>query len=60
MKKTKSGMKQIDFKIPESYLESLDELVDKGFYANRAEAMRTAIMDLLKKHGEFRIEYEQG
>ena len=56
MKKPKSGMKQIDFKIPESYLKSLDDLVEKGFYANRAEAMRTAIMDLLKKHGDFKYE----
>jgi Arc/MetJ-type ribon-helix-helix transcriptional regulator len=34
--------------VPELYLEKLDQLVDAGFYPNRAEAVRIAIRDLLK------------
>lgn len=41
-------MKLITLRVPELYLEKLDQLVDAGFYPNRAEAVRIAIRDLLK------------
>ncbi|MEM1724530.1 MAG: ribbon-helix-helix domain-containing protein [Thermoplasmata archaeon] len=42
-------MKLITVKIPETFLEGLDELVKKGFYSSRSEAIRVAIRELLKK-----------
>ena len=36
-------------KIPEIYLEGIDELVKLGRYSSRSEVIRTAIRDLLKK-----------
>lgn len=41
-------MKIVTLYLPELYIKQLDELVKKNMYANRAEAMRTAIRDLLK------------
>ena len=46
-------MKQICLYIPEIYLKLLDELVDLGFYPNRAEEIRLAIRSLLSNHGKF-------
>ena len=40
-------MKLITLHIPEIYLESLEELVKKKYYPNRAEAIRVAVRDLL-------------
>jgi len=40
-------MKLITLHIPEVYLEDLEELVEERYYPNRAEAIRTAIRDLL-------------
>ena len=34
--------------LPVSYMEGLEELVRRGFYPNRAEAIRVAVCDLLK------------
>lgn len=42
-------MRIITVKIPESYLEGLEELVNIGRYSSRSEAIRAAIRDLLKK-----------
>lgn len=39
----------ITVKIPETYLEGLEELVNTGRYTSRSEAIRAAIRDLLKK-----------
>lgn len=36
-------------KIPELYLEGIDELVKDGRYSSRSEVIRTAIRDLLKR-----------
>ena len=49
-------MKLITLRIPERYIVELDQLVAEGHYPSRAEAMRTAIRDLLSdevwvKHG---------
>jgi Arc/MetJ-type ribon-helix-helix transcriptional regulator len=39
----------ITVKIPESYLEGLEELVNTGRYTSRSEAIRAAIRELLRK-----------
>ena len=44
-------MRRIAFYIPESYLESLDQLVESKIVPSRAEAIRLAIRDYLKLHG---------
>ena len=40
-------MKLTTFKLPQTYLSALDELVLNGIYANRSEAIRSAIRELL-------------
>lgn len=42
-------MRIITVKIPESYLEGLEELVNTGRYTSRSEAIRAAIRELLRK-----------
>ena len=42
-------MRLVTVKIPEIYLEGIDELVKLGRYSSRSEVIRTAIRDLLKK-----------
>lgn len=42
-------MRLISVYVPEIYLEGLDELVKKGMYKDRSEAIRVAIRDLLKR-----------
>jgi len=46
---SKMRMKLISVKLPEVYLEGIEELVKTGFYPNRSEAIRVAIRDLLKR-----------
>lgn len=41
----------ITLHVPEAKLAAVNELVNQGFYPNRAEAIRTAINDLLRAHG---------
>ena len=40
-------MKLITLHLPEPYIQALDKLVDEKYYPNRAEAIRTAVRDLL-------------
>ena len=40
-------MKLITIHIPEPYIRDLDRLVNEDLYPNRAEAIRTAVRDLL-------------
>jgi len=42
-------MRLVTVKIPEIYLEGIDELVKLGRYSSRSEVIRTAIRDLLKR-----------
>uniref|UniRef100_A0A7C2V9E6 Ribbon-helix-helix protein, CopG family n=1 Tax=Ignisphaera aggregans TaxID=334771 RepID=A0A7C2V9E6_9CREN len=42
-------MRIITVKMPESYVEAIDELVRIGRYASRSEVIRAAIRELLKK-----------
>lgn len=50
-------MKLVSVHIPEAYLRGLEALVKAGYYPNRAEAIRSAVRDLLmreawRKHSE--------
>ena len=42
-------MKMITLYLPEPYLEALDRLVNERYYPNRAEAIRTAILDMIRE-----------
>lgn len=42
-------MRLITVKMPEVYVEGLDELVRIGRYSSRSEVIRVAVRDLLKK-----------
>ena len=42
-------MKTISVNIPEAFVKGLEDLVKKGLYANRSEAIRVSIRDLLKR-----------
>jgi len=44
-------VKTITLNVPESYLGCLDDLVRQGMYPSRAEAIRTAVRDLLIHEG---------
>ena len=43
----------VTVKMPEKYIELLDVLVRMGLYSSKSEAIRTAVRDLLVKHGFF-------
>jgi len=49
-------LRLITVKLPELYVEGIDELVKIGRYRNRSEVIRVAIRDLLKKELWFREE----
>ncbi len=40
----------ISFHIPKSYVEMLDELVRRGVYPSRSEAIRAALRELVNKY----------
>ncbi|MCK4310079.1 MAG: transcriptional regulator [Methanomicrobia archaeon] len=42
-------MRLISVQIPELYLEGMDIMVVSGYYANRSEAIRIAVRDLIVK-----------
>lgn len=42
-------MRVITVKLPDVYIEGIDELVKLGKYASRSEAIREAIRDLLRR-----------
>jgi Arc/MetJ-type ribon-helix-helix transcriptional regulator len=42
-------MRLVTVKVPEIYLEGIDELVRLGRYSSRSEVIRTALRDLLRK-----------
>jgi len=45
----KSHLRLVSIHLPESYVYGLDELVDKGLYPSRSEAIRVAVRDLLMR-----------
>ncbi len=44
-----TAMKLITVKMPEIYVDGIDELVKNGRYSSRSEVIRTAIRELLKQ-----------
>ncbi len=42
-------MKIVTVKMPEDYIAALDELVKRGLFTSRSEAIRIAVRDLLMK-----------
>ena len=50
-------MRIITLKIHEAYVEALDELVRRGRYTSRSEAIREAIRELLKREAEIMKAY---
>lgn len=42
-------LRLITVKMPELYLEGIDELVKIGKYRNRSEVIRVAVRDLLRR-----------
>ncbi len=42
-------MRLIAVHLPDKLVEDIQELIDKGLYPNRSEAIRIAIRDLLKQ-----------
>jgi len=42
-------MKTISVNIPEAFVIGLEKLVQNGLYANRSEAIRVSVRDLLKR-----------
>ena len=56
-------MRLVTVKMPEVYLEGIDELVKLGRYSSRSEVIRTAIRDLLKRElwmSESELSYDIG
>ncbi|WXG41427.1 MAG: type II toxin-antitoxin system ParD family antitoxin [Candidatus Freyarchaeum deiterrae] len=45
----KPSMKLISIKLPNAYIDGLNELVENGIYPSRSEAIRVAVRDMLKK-----------
>lgn len=45
-------MKTITLQVPEPHLDLIDQLIRENLYANRNDAIRQAIRDLLKLHGK--------
>jgi antitoxin ParD1/3/4 len=42
-------MKIVTVHLPEAYVEAIDELVRRKVYLNRAEAIRMAVRDLIRR-----------
>ncbi|MCS7094645.1 MAG: ribbon-helix-helix domain-containing protein [Thaumarchaeota archaeon] len=49
--KVRGGLRPLTVRLPESYIEVLEELVESGVYVSVAEAVRTAIRDLIAREG---------
>ena len=53
-------MKVVTVHLPEAYVEAIDNLVKKGYYPNRAEAIRMAVRDLIRREGPWMADSERG
>jgi len=51
LEKARNGdsMRIVTVKMPESYIEAIDELVRMGRYSSRSDVIRAAVRELLKK-----------
>jgi Arc/MetJ-type ribon-helix-helix transcriptional regulator len=52
-------MRVVTVHLPEAYVEAIDQLVKKGLYPNRAEAIRMAVRDLLRREARLGIYGEE-
>jgi Arc/MetJ-type ribon-helix-helix transcriptional regulator len=43
-------MKMVTLKMPEAYIEAIDQLVKKGIFSNRSEAIRFAVRKFLDQY----------
>lgn len=50
MAREKEKMVLISFHIPKSYVDVIDELVRRGVYPSRSEAIRAALRELVNKY----------
>ncbi|MEL9991401.1 MAG: ribbon-helix-helix domain-containing protein [Thermoproteus sp.] len=48
----------ITVRLPKGLLDGLEELVERGLYPNRSEAVRAAIVDLLERHRDGLLQFE--
>jgi len=48
--KEKEKMVLISFHLPKSYVDVIDELVRRGVYPSRSEAIRAALRELVNKY----------
>jgi antitoxin ParD1/3/4 len=53
-------MRVVTVHLPEAILEAIDELVRRGLYPNRAEAIRMAVRDLIRREGHWLAESHEG
>jgi len=53
-------MKTISVNLPEAFVNGLENLVQRGLYANRSEAIRVSVRDLLKRELVDPIPYSNG
>ncbi|MCS6788646.1 MAG: ribbon-helix-helix domain-containing protein [Aigarchaeota archaeon] len=49
--RVRSGLRPLTVRLPDAYLDALEELVDSGVYVSVAEAVRMAIRDLIAREG---------
>ena len=45
-------MRVVTVHLPEKYIEAIDQLIEKRVFPNRAEAIRTAVRDLILSSAE--------
>ncbi|RLF25071.1 MAG: CopG family transcriptional regulator [Thermoprotei archaeon] len=53
-------LKIVTVKMPEDYVNALDELVEMGLFTSRSEAIRVAVRDLLKRELWERVQLRKG
>jgi len=50
-RKARQDLLVVSFRIPRRMLEMVDSLVAEGYYVDRSEVIRQAILNFLEKHG---------
>lgn len=40
----------VTIRLPDAYIKALDELVKKGYFINKSDAIRYAVLSLLRKY----------
>jgi antitoxin ParD1/3/4 len=51
-------MKVVTVHLPEAYVEAIDELVKRKVYPNRAEAIRMAVRDFIRREARIVAELD--